>query len=48
MYFTGGWGGQQIIFLPEVNTVVVYTGGNYVTYRPTLKILEEYIIPKIE
>ena len=48
MYFTGGWGGQQIIVLPEVNTVVVYTGGNYVTYRPTLKILEDYIIPSIE
>lgn len=48
MYFAFGWGGQQIMVLPEVNTVVVFTGGNYVTHNPTFRILEEYIIPSFE
>jgi len=47
MYAAGGWGGQHIMVLPEVNTVVVFTGGNYVSKRPPFKILEEYIIPSI-
>jgi len=34
MYYAGGWGGQLIMVLPELNTVVVFTGGNYVTKRP--------------
>jgi hypothetical protein len=33
--------------LPEVNTVVVFTGGNYVSGKPPFKILEKYIIPAI-
>ncbi len=48
MYSASGFGGQHIIVLPEVNTVVVFTGGNYLTYRPPFKILEEYIIPSFE
>jgi len=45
MFYAGGWGGQLIMVLPEVNTVVVFTGGNYVTKRPDFNILEKYIIP---
>ncbi|MBE9509813.1 MAG: serine hydrolase [Bacteroidetes bacterium] len=41
------FGGQHIMVLPEVNTVVVFTGGNYLTKRPPFKILEKYIIPAI-
>jgi len=48
MYSAGGFGGQHIMVLPEVNTVVVFTGGNYVTWKPPFKILEEYIIPSFE
>jgi CubicO group peptidase (beta-lactamase class C family) len=47
MYSAGGWGGQHIMVLPEINTVVVFTGGNYVTKRPPFKILEKYILPAI-
>lgn len=47
MYAAGGWGGQHIMVLPEVNTVVVFTGGNYTTKRPPFKILGKYIIPAI-
>lgn len=48
MYYASGWGGQHIMILPEVNAVVVFTGGNYVNERPTFEILEKYIIPSIE
>ena len=48
MYAASGFGGQHIMVLPEVNMVVVFTGGNYVSKRPPFKILEKYIIPAIE
>lgn len=44
MYSAGGWGGQHIMVLPEINTVVVFTGSNYVSKRPPFKILEKYIL----
>ena len=47
MYAAGGWGGQHIMVLPEVNTVVVFTGGNYLSKRPPYKILEKFILPAI-
>jgi CubicO group peptidase (beta-lactamase class C family) len=40
-----GWGGQKIMVLPEVNTVVVFTGGNYTSEVKSFSILEKYIIP---
>jgi len=47
MFSAGGWGGQHIFVLPQLKTVVVFTGGNYTTYRPPFKILENYILPAI-
>ncbi len=47
MYHAVGWGGQEIIILPELNTVVVFTGGNYIHNVKTIEILEEYILPAI-
>ena len=47
MYTASGFGGQHIMVLPEVNAVVVFTGGNYVTRRPPFKILKKYIIPAL-
>jgi CubicO group peptidase (beta-lactamase class C family) len=47
MYSASGFGGQHIMILPELNTVVVFTGGNYVTKRPPFKILRNYIIPAV-
>lgn len=47
MYNAGGWGGQEIIILPELNTVVVFTGGNYTSNVKVFDILEKYIIPSI-
>jgi CubicO group peptidase (beta-lactamase class C family) len=47
MYTASGFGGQHIMVLPEVNSVVVFTGGNYLTRRPPFKILKKYIIPAL-
>jgi CubicO group peptidase (beta-lactamase class C family) len=48
MYAASGYGGQHIMILPELNTVITFTGGNYVTKRPPFKILEKYFIPAIK
>lgn len=48
MYAASGFGGQHIMVLPELNTVITFTGGNYLTKRPPFKILEKYIIPAIK
>lgn len=48
MYSASGWGGQHIMVLPEVNTVVVFTGGNYTTKRPPFEVLERFILPGIK
>ncbi len=45
MYWANGWGGQKIMVLPEVNTVIVFTGGNYTSEVYSFKILEKYILP---
>jgi CubicO group peptidase (beta-lactamase class C family) len=45
MYYAAGWGGQYIMVIPDLNTVVVFTGGNYLTYRPSFEILKKYILP---
>jgi CubicO group peptidase (beta-lactamase class C family) len=47
MFYAGGWGGQLIMVIPELNAVVVFTGGNYASKRPAFKIFREYIIPSI-
>lgn len=47
MFNAGGWGGQEIMILPELNTVVVFTGGNYLSNVKVFNILEKYIIPAI-
>lgn len=44
-YSAGGFGGQHIFVFPKLNTVVVFTGGNYLTKRPPFKILNKYVIP---
>jgi CubicO group peptidase (beta-lactamase class C family) len=47
MFCALGWGGQKIVILPEVNTVVVFTGGTYTSEVKTFAILEKYIIPAL-
>jgi CubicO group peptidase (beta-lactamase class C family) len=46
-FWANGWGGQKIIVLPEIDTVIVFTGGNYTSTVKNFKILEKYILPAI-
>ena len=48
MFYAGGWGGQNIMVFPDLNTVVVFTGGNYTSKTTKFKILKEYVIPAID
>lgn len=45
MFYAAGWGGQYIMVIPSLNTVIVFTGGNYITPRPCFDILKKYILP---
>jgi len=47
MFYASGWGGQNIFVLPELNSVVVFTGGTYTSTVKTFTLLERYIIPAI-
>ncbi|QGY43994.1 serine hydrolase [Maribellus comscasis] len=47
MYFALGWGGQKIIVMPEINSIVVFTGANYQSKVKQHKILKKYILPAI-
>jgi CubicO group peptidase (beta-lactamase class C family) len=48
MYYAGGWGGQYIMVFPELDTVVVFTGGNYTSKTTAFTILEKFVLPAIE
>ena len=48
MYTASGFGGQHIMVFPELNAVVVFTGGNFVTKRPPFMILEKYVLPAFD
>lgn len=48
MFAASGWGGQHIMVFPEINMVVVFTGGNYLSQRPPFKILERHILPALK
>jgi CubicO group peptidase (beta-lactamase class C family) len=47
VFYASGWGGQYIMVIPELDTVVIFTGGNYLTRRPSFEILKQYIVPAI-
>lgn len=46
-YSAGGWGGQKIIVLPELNSVVVFTGGTYTQKVKEYAIMEDFILPAL-
>ena len=48
MFRAGGWGGQEIMAFPELEMVVVFTGGNYDRKTSLYKLLEKYILPAIK
>ena len=48
MYRAGGWGGQEIMVFPELDMVIVFTGGNYAKKTRLYKLLEKSILPAIK
>lgn len=48
MFWAGGYGGQKIMIFPEINTVVVFTGGNWTSEVQTFKFLKKYVLPAID
>ncbi len=42
-----GWGGQQITIIPDLNLVLVFTGGNFVNGDPVDQIITQYILPSV-
>ena len=48
MYRANGWGGQVIMVFPELDMVVVFTGGNYTTKSKLFKLVEKYILPALK
>ena len=45
VFYAGGWGGQNIVVFPELNSVDVTTGGTYASSTRIFTLLEKYIIP---
>ena len=42
-----GWGGQEIIVIPELDLVAVFTGASYLSDPPCDYIVQNYILPSI-
>lgn len=45
MFYAAGWGGQYIMVIPDLYAVIVFTGGNYTSYRPPFDLFKKYILP---
>ena len=48
MFRAGGWGGQSIMVFPDLDMVVVFTGGNYAAKSSLYEIIEQFVLPAIE
>jgi CubicO group peptidase (beta-lactamase class C family) len=47
-FYAAGWGGQQISVFPDLDMVVVFTGGNYVGDAPVDEIITRFILPAVQ
>ena len=45
IFSASGWGGQSITVIPDMNMVVVFTGGNYTGKKKLHEILERFVLP---
>ena len=48
MFRAGGWGGQSIMVFPELEMVVVFTGGNYAKRSLLYEIIERFVLPSVK
>lgn len=44
LYWASGWGGQKIVVIPSIETVVVFTGGNYLSGVKQFGIIEDFML----
>ena len=44
LYRAGGWGGQSIMIFPEMDMIIVFTGGNYAVRSKLFKFLRKYVL----
>ena len=47
-FYAAGWGGQYIKVFPDLNMVIVFTGGNYASPDPVDEIITDYILPSVQ
>ena len=47
-FYAAGWGGQKIVILPDLDMVVVFTGGNYVDEDPADEIISSFVLPTVK
>lgn len=45
LFRASGWGGQQVNVFPELDMVIVFTGGNFVVKTHYEKIIERFVLP---
>ena len=43
-----GWGGQDIIVFPDLDMVVVLTGGNYLTPDPADAVIQQFVLAALQ
>jgi CubicO group peptidase (beta-lactamase class C family) len=48
LFQASGWGGQEIIVVPDLEMVVVFTGGNYAVKKHIHEILGRFIIAAVK
>ena len=48
IFWAGGWGGQKIVVMPDLNAVLVLTGGNYTSKVRQFAFIEDYIFPAFD
>lgn len=46
-FMADGWGGQRVIVFPDLDLVVVFTGGNYTRQHRLDEIITTYILPAV-
>lgn len=46
-FFAEGWGGQRILVIPDLEMVVVITGGNYESDPPNDEIIQQFVLPAV-
>ena len=47
-FYASGWGGQRILVFPQLDMVIVLTGGNYTRADSIKEIIEDHLLPAVQ